>query len=121
MVSRAGAIFTLFPFSPYRRKPTASLLFCEQGLGRVSGWRHARSVENSNASIRQGYVVSYLQASKEKKRRSGLRKSLCANNYTGRKGKAPKRESSPCKAQGRLAWISPANYATQGQSRPIPQ
>ena len=36
------------------------------------------------------YVVSYLQASKERKRREDSRKGLCANNHTGRKGKETK-------------------------------
>jgi len=31
------------------------------------------------------YVVSYLQASKETNGQKGLRKGLCANNYTDRK------------------------------------
>ncbi|HKW62313.1 MAG TPA: hypothetical protein VJN89_07190 [Candidatus Acidoferrum sp.] len=35
---------------------------------------------------KRGYVVSYLQASKEEEKREGMRKRACANNHTGQKG-----------------------------------
>src|SRR5690348_683394 len=95
MLRRAGAIFTLFPFSPYRRKPTASLLFfASRWLGRFYVGDMPR-VENPLDIPRTRYVVSYLQASKERKRQVGLRKGLCANNYTGRKGKGTKSPRKP--------------------------